>query len=352
MNTSSLISIIIPVYNVERYLCQCLDSIIIQTYTNWELILIDDGSEDSSSTICDYYVSKDNRIKVIHKSNTGVSDTRNRALDIAIGKYIIFMDADDYWFMETALEQLINIAEENDLDIIRGEYDIIDEQGDRYNRYLSPENQIKYINRLLTPYEFLKYAIHGEFFLWLCLFRRDIISSLRFECGQIFLEDMRFLSELMTKTIRCMYLPDLRFYAYRKNFTSVSLSMNPLKIKNSFDMCEFFYSLALKIEEREMKVLYQKMGIQMYYSTLETLATNEYYLNCRKYITDFKLNNKEKEICKWISEFKLRKYFLSIIYYVSPITGIYLFRMKHKLGWIRMFLKKIYKSICLYCYFY
>lgn len=131
MNTSSLISIIIPVYNVERYLCQCLDSIIIQTYTNWELILIDDGSEDSSSTICDYYVSKDNRIKVIHKSNTGVSDTRNRALDIAIGKYIIFMDADDYWFMETALEQLINIAEENDLDIIRGEYDIIDEQGDR-----------------------------------------------------------------------------------------------------------------------------------------------------------------------------------------------------------------------------
>lgn len=155
MNTSSLISIIIPVYNVERYLCQCLDSIIIQTYTNWELILIDDGSEDSSSTICDYYVSKDNRIKVIHKSNTGVSDTRNRALDIAIGKYIIFMDADDYWFMETALEQLINIAEENDLDIIRGEYDIIDEQGDRYNRYLSPENQIKYINRLLTSHDTL-----------------------------------------------------------------------------------------------------------------------------------------------------------------------------------------------------
>lgn len=352
MNKNSLISIIIPVYNVERYLCQCLDSVIIQTYTNWELILIDDGSEDNSSAICDYYVSKDNRIKVIHKSNTGVSDSRNCALDIAIGKYIIFMDADDYWGIETSLEQLFNIAEENDLDIIRGEYDIIDEQGNWYYRHLSSECQKKYINRLLTSYEFLKYAIHGDFFLWLCLFRRDIISGLRFECGQIFLEDMRFLSELMTKNIRCMYLSDLRFYAYRKNFTSISLSIDPFKIKNSFDMCDFFYSLALQIEEREMKVLYQKMAIQIYYSTLETLATDEYYLTRRKYITDFKLNSKQEEICKWISEFKLRKYFLSIIYYVSPITGIYLFRIKHKLGWIRMFLRKIYKSIGFYSYSY
>lgn len=215
---SSLISIIVPVYNVGKYLCQCLDSVIIQTYTNWELILIDDGSKDNSSTICDYYASKDYRIKVIHKSNTGVSDSRNYALDIVIGKYIIFMDADDYWCVRTALEQLLDIAEKNELDIVRGEYDIVDAQGILHCRHLSSILQIKYTNRLLTPYEFLEYAIHGEFFLWLCLFKREAINDLRFKFGQIFLEDMRFLSTLITQDLHCMYLPDLKFYAYRKNF--------------------------------------------------------------------------------------------------------------------------------------
>lgn len=340
MDISSLISIIIPVYNVEKYLCQCLDSVIIQTYTNWELILINDGSEDNSSAICDYYASKDNRIKLIHKLNTGVSDTRNYALDIAVGKYIIFMDADDHWALDTALEQLFNIAEENDLDIIRGEYNTIDEQGNIHCRPLSPRSQMQHTNRLLSPYEFLKYAIHGEFFLWLCLFKRETIDNLRFKSGQIFLEDMRFYSQILLQDLRCMYVPELKFYAYRKNLTSVSSSINPLKIKNSLDMCNFFYHLSKSIEQKEMKVLYQKMGIQIYYSTLDTLALNEYYINHGKYITDFKLNSKEKEIRKWISEFKLRKYFLSIIYYVPPIIGIYLFRIKHKLVWIKMFLRK------------
>lgn len=338
---SSLISIIVPVYNVGKYLCQCLDSVIIQTYTNWELILIDDGSKDNSSTICDYYASKDYRIKVIHKSNTGVSDSRNYALDIVIGKYIIFMDADDYWCVRTALEQLLDIAEKNELDIVRGEYDIVDAQGILHCRHLSSILQIKYTNRLLTPYEFLEYAIHGEFFLWLCLFKREAINDLRFKFGQIFLEDMRFLSTLITQDLHCMYLPDLKFYAYRKNFTSVSSSINPLKIRDSFDMCDFFYSLASKIEEKEMKVLYQKMSVKIYYSTLETLSSDEYYINRRKYIADFKLNNKGKEICRRISECGLKKYFLSIIYYVPPIIGIYLFRVKHKLGLIKIFLRKI-----------
>lgn len=78
----------------------------------------------------------------------------------------------------------------------------------------------------------------------------------------------------------------------------------------------------------------------MYYSTLGGLADGEYYINRKKYIVNFKLNQKGKEIRKWISEFKLRKYFLSIIYYVPPIIGIYLFRIKHKLVWFRMLLRK------------
>lgn len=91
-----LLSIIVPIYNVEQYLERCIESIINQTYKNLEIILVDDGSKDNSGTIADTYASKDNRIKVIHKENGGLSDARNHGLDQAKGKYIIFIDSDDF----------------------------------------------------------------------------------------------------------------------------------------------------------------------------------------------------------------------------------------------------------------
>lgn len=335
-----LISIAVPVYNAEKYLSCCVDSILNQTFKNFELLLINDGSTDKSGKICDEYAQCDKRIKVIHKSNnTGVSDTRNCALDVAKGKYIIFMDADDYWTIETALEQLFIIAEEYNLDIIRGEYRAVNENEELlFSCPISPI-RLTISRKVISSYEFLKYGINGEFFLVLSLFRRSILNNLQFEKGRIFLEDMQFYAQVLLQDPRCMYLPELRFYAYRKYPMNTSSSINPLKIKDSFDMCDFFYSLSKNIEEKGMKVLYQKQGIQIYYSTLETLANDEYFINCRKYITDFKLNKKEKRIRKWISELKLRKYFFSIIYYVPPIIGIYLLRVKHKLGCFLMRLK-------------
>lgn len=94
--TSSLVTIIVPVYNAEKYLCQCVESIINQTYDNLEIILVDDGSTDDSSTICDEYANKDSRVRVIHKRNGGVSSARNVGLDGANGVYVAFVDADDY----------------------------------------------------------------------------------------------------------------------------------------------------------------------------------------------------------------------------------------------------------------
>ena len=91
-----LISVIVPVYNVEPYLKQCLDSIIAQTYTNMEIIIVDDGSPDNCPAICDLYAKADNRIKVIHKENGGLSSARNAGLEIAAGEYIGYIDSDDY----------------------------------------------------------------------------------------------------------------------------------------------------------------------------------------------------------------------------------------------------------------
>ena len=91
-----LISIIIPVYKVEKYLEKCINSIIGQTYTNLQIILVDDGSPDNSGKICDKYAKEDSRIEVIHKSNGGLSEARNRGIERAKGKYIGFVDSDDY----------------------------------------------------------------------------------------------------------------------------------------------------------------------------------------------------------------------------------------------------------------
>ena len=93
--TTPVLSIIVPVYNVEKYLARCIDSILAQTFTDFELILVDDGSTDNSGEICDEYAGKDPRIIVIHKENGGVSSARNHGLDIARGEYITFVDSDD-----------------------------------------------------------------------------------------------------------------------------------------------------------------------------------------------------------------------------------------------------------------
>lgn len=116
-----LLSIIVPIYNVEKYLERCIDSIINQTYKNLEIILVDDGSKDASGIIADTYASKDNRIKVIHKENGGLSDARNHGLDQARGNYIIFIDSDD--FIDSSMcEILFTTAEKYSSDIVSCNY--------------------------------------------------------------------------------------------------------------------------------------------------------------------------------------------------------------------------------------
>ena len=122
-----LVSIITPIYNTEKYLSKCLNSIISQTYKNWEVILVNDGSTDNTYELCKKYLSLDNRIYIINKENTGVSDSRNKALDIAKGKYVIFLDSDDYWCDDSILEKMVGLAEKYNLDIVRSGYKEVDE---------------------------------------------------------------------------------------------------------------------------------------------------------------------------------------------------------------------------------
>ena len=126
------ISVIVPVYNAERYIRQCLDSILTQDFADFELMIVDDGSTDSSLELCKDYSEKDSRIRLFHKENAGPSSARNFALTRANGEYLLFLDSDDYWLDNSCLGRLYQIALDNNLDIVRGELKQVDEKGDDF----------------------------------------------------------------------------------------------------------------------------------------------------------------------------------------------------------------------------
>lgn len=325
-----LVSIIVPIYNAESFLNECIQNVKSQTYAHWELILVNDGSLDSSLQICYRYSESDSRIRVINKENTGVSDSRNQALDIAQGDFVIFLDADDYWIDSCCLEKLLEKAVSENLDLVRGEYVAVGMKGaELFSRPVS-EQKMKFAYRVLSSSEFLCYIISGEFFLPLSLIRRSFLNNIRFDVGRIFLEDMRFYSCLFLKQLRCMYLPGLRFYAYRKNENSASFKCNPMKLRDAFDMCDFFYERSLETQDRLLKGFFQKSSISMYYSTLETLALDGYYENFQNYITDFSLNKRRLIVLSRMKEFELAK--KNIIYNIDPYFGVLLFRLRHNLA--------------------
>jgi glycosyltransferase involved in cell wall biosynthesis len=111
------VSVIIPVYNVEKTLRRCVESILTQTMQDFEIVLVNDGSEDGSGKICDEYKERDNRIKVIHKYNEGLGPTRNAGFALAQGKYIYHCDSDD-WIEKNMLEEMVKVAEENNVDMV------------------------------------------------------------------------------------------------------------------------------------------------------------------------------------------------------------------------------------------
>lgn len=327
---NALVSIIVPVYNAEKYLNECIQGVLNQTFKEWELLLVDDGSGDSSSRICDAYSTLDDRIKSIHKSNEGVSIARNTGLDLTSSKYVIFLDADDYWYDSSALERLYNLAVENDLDIIRGEYKAVDDDGmDLFCCDISIES-MRHSQRLLSSPEFLKYAIHGDFFLVLSLIKRSIIGEIRFDSQRIFLEDVLFYSNLLLNPTRSMYVPNIKFYAYRKHDLSVSKNSNPQKIHDAFKMCYDFRRLVSMTKDKDTRRIFEEKSIKMYYSTLDTVSLDEYYYDRSKYIKCFGIDSIRKDIVRWIFEYPF--FVFSPIYFLSPNCGIVLFRFRHSLG--------------------
>ena len=182
---SDLISVIVPVYNTERYIDRCIDSITRQTYSKLEIIIVDDGSTDTSPAKCDSWAERDNRIRVIHQANAGQGAARNVALNAATGKYIGFVDSDDY-IAPGMYEKLYGLIRANEADMSICEFSHVNEDGEIFatdEKIMSDEviSGEQAIHRLVEK----KYSWH-YIFIWNKLYRAELFSTLRFPEGVIF----------------------------------------------------------------------------------------------------------------------------------------------------------------------
>lgn len=209
-----IISIIVPIYKVEKYLETCINSILSQTFTNFELILVDDGSPDRCGFICDEYKKKDKRIKVIHKKNGGLSDARNAGLDIATGKYIGFVDSDDI-IHPKMYEILFNCMSKSDSDIVQCNFkkiknldEIVDSLGNYNGTFKEYDNKAAIIDMIDNN----KINVNS----WNKLYKRELFETLRFPKGKIH-EDEFLTYKLLYNSRKIAYINEELYYYYQND---------------------------------------------------------------------------------------------------------------------------------------
>ena len=264
------ISIIVPVYKVEQYLRQCIESIINQTYQNLEIILVDDGSPDSCPAVCDEYAALDKRIKVIHKKNGGLSDARNAGLEIATGDYIGFVDSDD-WISRTMYEELINVSIEYGVDISCCGYNRIDNNSVLESKLFSDKRKVSSLDLLRDIF-----CRNGDnVVVWNKIYNVNLFKNVRFPVGEIH-EDNAVLCSTIGKANTVAYTGTIGYY-YRFRPSSI---MNSLTVEAHMD------PLIRHLQETELFI--GKMHPEL---CEEFLC---YDVNITMYLLQFFVNGKEK----------------------------------------------------------
>lgn len=216
MNDRQLVSIIIPVFNSEKHLDRCMKSVLSQKYQNIEIILIDDGSTDDSSKICDEYARQDNRIIVIHKANEGVSKARNIGIDVATGEYITFLDSDDY-VEDTYVERMLELLIKFNADI-----SICGYSQEHTGKFISHYDVLE-ILELSTEEMILELIkqVKYTFSPWCKLFRVEIAKKCQFPENITHNEDLVYNYEVMTKCSKCIF-DSTSLYFYCQNGDSAT----------------------------------------------------------------------------------------------------------------------------------
>ncbi len=253
------ISIIVPVYRTEAYLRNCVDSILSQSFRDWELLLIDDGSDDGAPAICDEYAASDPRIRVIHKSNGGLSSARNAGLDTACGEYVAFIDSDDFVAPEF-LETLLALCESCGADVSRVDYREVFSQDPKPDDS-HPEKQV--FTGSQVEKAFLELNVNS---VCVSLYNRAMVGDLRFPEGKTS-EDIPFNFQVFRRAKTLAYLPRALYYYYH-NPDSISNGPLDRNMINYLKFREEIYHYYVSTENsmlcREAETLYARaaMGLQ------------------------------------------------------------------------------------------
>lgn len=268
-----LVSIIVPIYNVELFLNECVESLIAQTYKNIEIILVDDGSPDTCPQICDQWESKDSRIHVIHKQNGGLSDARNAGIEVSNGDYIMFVDSDDKIAEDTVLE-LLNIQYQTKADIVCG----------GFYRYTSGKieqiyNEIIDVDFVVfSGVEQVKNILTSRTDCSSCckLYKKSLLEHHRFIKGR-YNEDVIFLFNLYLKCNSIAYTQK-RFYYYRETIGSVTQKLSNKTmhyLTNCLEMEETVKSLNIPVLN-EMNIYKLRVCLELGYRIFRENARCEY----------------------------------------------------------------------------
>lgn len=292
MNTPK-ISVIVPVYNVEQYLPRCIESILAQTFTDFELLLIDDGSPDNSGRICDEYAERDSRIRVFHKKNGGVSSARNVGLDNAQGEWIYFSDADDV-IKKEGLQLLFDGVKEG-VEFVMAGYEIYDEAESliygckKYTSRIVTSNDC-----LLYMFKPIDYPYHG--YLWCKLFHSQIIKdvALRFNNDISFNEDRLFIVQYLCENQNSCFYTTIPVYNYyiRQNSAMASLKQG-FNYKFVSDL-DAFVQMLNSIKQKSNKANLYWVIRSLYFSALKIKGMVNKF-NVKDNSLDKKINNIIKE---------------------------------------------------------
>ncbi len=301
---SPKISVIVPVYNTEQYLHRCIDSILAQTFTDFELLLINDGSTDSSGAICDGYAQKDSRIRVFHKENGGVSSARNVGLDNATGEWITFCDSDDEvngW----------GITNSDGSDLILGAVEV--QKLNEKTKLQSFSNEHLWGEQLTI---FLEENLHQQIFsvCWAKYFKRELIGKLRFDTSMKIGEDTVFMLRYLN-LVNCISFN--RKFIYTYYWLSSYESKYQLTIKESIyimsSIFETYSQLNIQNTEFERNVFLNYKGC----------CQQEIYINPSLWYNNFRVNSIYKRVAKEIGiTYRIKYRFMAIPMFSKMLNNI------------------------------
>lgn len=240
-----LVSIIVPIFNVEQYLSKCVDSLLKQTLREIEIILVDDGSSDNCNRICEEYAKKDARIKVIHQENAGVSAARNSGLNAATGKFIGFVDPDD-WIEPQMYEEMLNELERTKVDLVICGYNYYDDSyhSDETRIYKLKKTQLLDREDLYKSMSDMPPTVrHG---VVTKLFRQDLIGDLRFDTELRSSEDLQFLLNYFSKTSSASFIHKPFYNNLVRKGSATHGALNIKSLKDSFRVHESMYKATIK----------------------------------------------------------------------------------------------------------